>query len=367
MPFLKRFVFSLALAILLIHPSYPSPEDYSEDHPDRNIRVAMTGRITSISVKLGDYVKKDAPIFASEAMKMEISYRARCDGYIVGSLPKVGDIVECGNPVFRVAKTMEAAPPNISIPTMAPPIPESPKTLTRNSLDPLRPIPSSDQNHEESSRANSILSEEAKTPNTSSEPSNAEVTEQPRKNPDYERENAEKIVLPHALGSLTPIDHLAPDVFELKEVHEEIHEQNKTSFTILGDDGTPPFPPNNSSKKEENFWNTRKISHMDSLKMNLNQPLQYSWVDPKSSNSQEPLAKEEQMAVLSTDFELQRQHTTSDSKHEQTLSHTEKTSFQQWANFIKSLFLFSVLYLFTINVGKTMMMSRHLNWLRIRV
>lgn len=65
----------------------PDPSLSSEDFSEGGrVTAPMPGRIVSVLVGQGDAVKKDQPLLVMEAMKMEMTIRARCDG-VVEELP----------------------------------------------------------------------------------------------------------------------------------------------------------------------------------------------------------------------------------------------------------------------------------------
>ncbi len=80
--------------VIHLHHFVPG-EDKDDSAGDGRITAPMPGKIITVMVGMGDSVKKDQPLLVMEAMKMEMTIRAGCEG-IVGELPvaagqQVGD------------------------------------------------------------------------------------------------------------------------------------------------------------------------------------------------------------------------------------------------------------------------------------
>ncbi len=57
------------------------------------VSAPMVGKLVSIDVKVGDAVKKDAPIASLEAMKMIVKVFAPADGVVKEITASPGDVV----------------------------------------------------------------------------------------------------------------------------------------------------------------------------------------------------------------------------------------------------------------------------------
>lgn len=73
--------------------------DYRPASASGTVRIAslMPGKIISVNVSEGDYVKKGDVLLVVEAMKMENDIIAPRNGRVVQMIAKQGDIVEHGN------------------------------------------------------------------------------------------------------------------------------------------------------------------------------------------------------------------------------------------------------------------------------
>jgi pyruvate carboxylase len=63
----------------------------------------MPGMVVTVSVKVGDVVKKGQRLLSLEAMKMETTVNAALDGVVAEMLVKPGSQVETGDLMIRFA------------------------------------------------------------------------------------------------------------------------------------------------------------------------------------------------------------------------------------------------------------------------
>lgn len=68
------------------------------------VRAPMTGKVVKVRVGLGDRVKADDVVAVLEAMKMEISVAAPCEGTVESVLCQEGDLVELGMTLVTITK-----------------------------------------------------------------------------------------------------------------------------------------------------------------------------------------------------------------------------------------------------------------------
>jgi 3-methylcrotonyl-CoA carboxylase alpha subunit len=67
----------------VIHLHLPDPSiSVGEAAGSGRVTAPMPGRIVTVLVGQGDTVKKDQPLLVMEAMKMEMTIRAGCDGTV---------------------------------------------------------------------------------------------------------------------------------------------------------------------------------------------------------------------------------------------------------------------------------------------
>jgi biotin carboxyl carrier protein len=84
-----------------LHP--PSADATEGGAGDGDIRSPMPGKVTQVSVKTGQAVKKGDPLLTLEAMKMEHALTAPFDGKVEALAAKVGDQVTEGTTLAKLS------------------------------------------------------------------------------------------------------------------------------------------------------------------------------------------------------------------------------------------------------------------------
>jgi pyruvate dehydrogenase E2 component (dihydrolipoamide acetyltransferase) len=69
----------------------------------RAVSAPMPGKVIAINAKVGDAVKRGAPVITIEAMKMNVPIPAPLDGKVVKVLVAVGDSVQAGQAIAEVS------------------------------------------------------------------------------------------------------------------------------------------------------------------------------------------------------------------------------------------------------------------------
>ena len=75
----------------------PDMGDDDDNHSGASLDAPMNGTVVAHLVEIGDSVKKDAPLLIMEAMKMEHSITAPCDGVVRGYFYQPGELVDGGS------------------------------------------------------------------------------------------------------------------------------------------------------------------------------------------------------------------------------------------------------------------------------
>ena len=73
-----------------------------EEDTGKTLKSPMPGTIVKVYVKAGDSVKKGAPLFVMEAMKMEHTMRAPADGKVKTVSGKDNQFIEAGFTVIEL-------------------------------------------------------------------------------------------------------------------------------------------------------------------------------------------------------------------------------------------------------------------------
>lgn len=75
-----------------------------------DILSPMPGKVFKVLVAKGDSVKRDQDLIVIEAMKMEHTLSAPCDGVVSDCKVSVGGLVDLGQVLLTITKAQEAQP-----------------------------------------------------------------------------------------------------------------------------------------------------------------------------------------------------------------------------------------------------------------
>jgi biotin carboxyl carrier protein len=86
-----------------VFSSHPPVDDHEGAASDGQVRSPMPGKVTQLSVKVGEAVKKGQPMVTLEAMKMEHALTAPYDGTVEAVTVTLGDQVSEGAALVKLA------------------------------------------------------------------------------------------------------------------------------------------------------------------------------------------------------------------------------------------------------------------------
>ena len=98
-------IFALRQAAEMVFASHPPAADEAGAAGDGAIRSPMPGKVTGLSVKKGETVKKGQPLLVLEAMKMEHALTAPFDGTVEEVAVALGAQVTEGAVLVKLSAT----------------------------------------------------------------------------------------------------------------------------------------------------------------------------------------------------------------------------------------------------------------------